>query len=97
MGRFTLFDATEFRETLQDEYGVYTHFHDQCGGGFSFSYDESLTEEHRIFIERCFAEYGISLQFSEDNKSFIIVPFPTPEGPAITNSFDFIIFPFYLF
>ena len=70
--RFTTFEATEFRQKLQNEFGVYTHFHDQCGGGFSFSYDEPLSEEQRQYIENYFAEFKIPLQFSEDNQSFIM-------------------------
>lgn len=72
MGRFTLFDATEFREALQVEYGVYTHFHDQCGGGFSFSYDEPLIDEMKNFIERYFTGKGVTVQFAEDNKYFLM-------------------------
>lgn|GEM_PF-6105900 len=70
-GRFTTFEATEFRQDMEERFGVYTHFHDQCGGGFSFSYDEPLTEEHRDYIETCFAERGLTIQFSGDNKSFV--------------------------
>ena len=70
--RFTTFDATEFRQNMEDRFGIYTHFHDQCGGGFSFSYEDPLLDEHREYIEKYFAEFGITLQFSEDNKSFIM-------------------------
>ena len=37
------------------------------------------------------------VDWADSKTLFTTVPFPTPEGPAITNSFDFIIFPFYLF
>ena len=70
--RFTTFEATEFRQALEEEFGIYTHFHDQCGGGFSFSYDEPLSEEHRSYIEKYFSERGITLQFNEDGRSFIM-------------------------
>lgn len=50
----------------------YTHFHDQCGGGFSFSYDEPLSDEHRDYIEKYFAGHDIALQFSQDGRSFIM-------------------------
>ena len=42
------------------------------GGGFSFSYDEPLSEEHRSYIEKYFSERGITLQFNEDGRSFIM-------------------------
>ena len=72
MSRFTLFDATEFRGALQEKFDIYTHFHDQCGGGFSFSYDEPLTEEAKEYIRGYFGERGIEAQFAGDDKSFIM-------------------------
>ena len=72
MARFTLFDATDFRDDLQNKFNIYTHFHDQCGGGFSFSYDEPLGEEEKSYIESYFAQRGIDIQFSEDSKYFIM-------------------------
>ena len=72
MTRFTLFDATDFRDDLQNKFNIYTHFHDQCGGGFSFSYDEPLGEEERSYIESYFSQRGIDVQFSEDSKYFIM-------------------------
>ena len=72
MARFTLFEATEFRQVLQERFDIYTHFHDQCGGGFSFSYDEPLTVDVREFIGEYFEERGMKIQFSGDNSSFVL-------------------------
>ena len=72
MAGFTLFEATAFRQALQERFDIYTHLHDQCGGGFSFSYDAPLTESAKGYIERYFDERGMQVQFSQDNKSFIL-------------------------
>ena len=73
MARFTLFEATEFRQELQERFDIYTHFHDQCGGGFSFSYDEPLPADAREFIEDYFEERGMKVQFNGDNSSLILL------------------------
>ena len=70
--KFTMFEATEFRRGMEEKFGIYTHFHDQCGGGFSFSYDEPLSDEHRSYMEKYFSERGITLQISDDGRSFIM-------------------------
>ena len=72
MTKFTLFEATEFRQALQERFDIYTHFHDQCGGGFSFSYDEPLPVDAREYIEEYFEECSMKVQFSGDNSSFIL-------------------------
>ena len=61
----------ELKKAVQDNFGVYLHFHDSCGGQ-SFSIEED-SEELRGFITDFFAARGINIKFTVDGLSFYTV------------------------
>ena len=64
-------EIARLKKELADKFSAELHFHDSCGGQ-SFSLDKS-GEEITKYITAFFAEVGVKIKFTTDNKQFYTV------------------------
>ena len=64
-------EIAQLKRELADKFSAELHSHDSCGGQ-SFSLDKS-GEDITEYITAFFAELGVKIKFTPDNKQFYTV------------------------
>lgn len=62
--------VTRLKKALQDEFSVYLHFHDGCGGQY-FTLEQT-DQGIKEFIIGYLQKYGLTAVFAEDNLQFTV-------------------------
>ncbi len=60
----------ELKKTLQENFSVYLHLHDGCGGQ-SFSLEQT-SDDIKSFIDDYFKKHNLIAVFREDNLGFTV-------------------------
>ena len=66
------FDTVKIlKAELMDNFNIYLHFHDACGGQY-FSFDEVPNDEVIKYAEKFFHNLNYKIQIADDKLSFYI-------------------------
>lgn len=65
-------EVVALKKTMDAEFGLYLHFHDSCGGGQSFEFDQPVPAEVQGRIQQILADRGRTAEF-EGNRSFVVL------------------------
>lgn len=67
----SLADAAELKRLAEEKFSVKLHFHDGCGGQY-FSLEEAAEAGLKSWIAEYADGKGLTVEFEEDGKGFII-------------------------
>ena len=70
MTTLTISEVSEFKSSIEKQFGIKIHFHDSCGGQY-FSSGTTISDM-KDYILAYMKEKGLRAEFSDDMHSFFV-------------------------